>query len=42
MKNEINSLNKDLLNQKTRVKALEDELGIKMNVHRWRKLEATN
>lgn len=42
MKSEINSLEKELLNQRTRVKALHDELDIKMNVHRWRKLEATN
>ena len=42
LKNEINRLEKDLLSEKTRVKALEDELKIKMNVHRWRKLEATD
>ncbi len=42
LKNEANALEKDLLNERTRVKALEDELHIKMNVHRWRKLEATD
>lgn len=42
MKNEIHRLEKDLLSEKTKVKALEDELKIKMNVHRWRKLEATD
>jgi hypothetical protein len=35
-------LEKDLLRQKNRVKTLSDELQIKMNVHRWRKLEATD
>ena len=30
------------MRQKNRVKTLADELQIKMNVHRWRKLEATD
>ena len=30
------------MNQKTKVKALQDELEIPMNVHRWRKVEATD
>jgi len=42
LKQEINSLQKDLLNQKTKVRALQDELEIPMNVHRWRKVEATD
>ena len=42
LKGEINSLQKDLLNQQTKVKALQDELDIPMNVHRWRKLEAVD
>ena len=41
LRQEINKLEKELLGQKTRVRSLQDELGIKMNVHRWRKLEAT-
>jgi len=40
LKQEISSLQKDLLNQKGKVKALSDELTIPMNVHRWRKIEA--
>lgn len=39
---EINSLEKDILQAKTRVKALQDELENPLNVHRWRKLEATD
>ena len=35
-------LEKDLLNEKLKVKALQDELKNPMNVHRWRKLEATD
>jgi len=35
-------LSKDLLSQKTKVKVLRDELEIPMNVHRWRKVEATD
>jgi len=42
LKQEINSLNKDLLNQRGRVKALRDELEVPMNVHRWRKYEAVD
>ena len=30
------------MNQKAKVKALQDELENPMNVHRWRKLEATD
>jgi hypothetical protein len=39
---EISFKEKDLLNQRAKVKALEDELENPMNVHRWRKLEATD
>lgn len=39
---EINILQKELLDEKTKTRALEDEVKTKMNVHRWRKLEATN
>ncbi len=42
LRTEQNALEKDLLRQKNRVKTLADELQIKMNVHRWRKLEATD
>lgn len=42
MKQEISSLQKDLLNQKGKVKALNDELEIPMNVHRWRRTEAVD
>jgi chromosome segregation ATPase len=42
LRQEINSLHKDLLTQKTKVRALQDELEIPMNVHRWRKVEATD
>jgi len=42
LKNEINNLEKDLLTEKNKVKALNDELENPMNVHRWRKLEATD
>ena len=40
LKAEANSLEKEILSEKTKVKALEDELKNPMNVHRWRKLEA--
>ena len=39
---EINNLNKELLKEKTKVRALTDELKYPMNVHRWRKMEATD
>lgn len=42
LKAEISFKEKDLLNQQAKVKALEDELQNPMNVHRWRKLEATD
>jgi len=42
LKQEVFSLNKELLNQKGKVKALRDEVEIPMNVHRWRKIEAVD
>jgi ribosomal protein L29 len=42
LKKEINNIEKELLNEKNKVKALSDELNNPMNVHRWRKLEATD
>jgi hypothetical protein len=42
LKKEINSLEKDILSEKTKVQALQDELENPLNVHRWRKLEATD
>lgn len=41
-KSEINSLEKEILKGKTKNRALEDELKYPMNVHRWKKLEATD
>ncbi|KAJ3193153.1 hypothetical protein HK101_005340 [Irineochytrium annulatum] len=35
-------LQSDIIREKTRQKALEDELGNPVNVHRWRKLEGSN
>lgn len=42
MKNEIHNLSKELIEEKLKVKALSEELENPMNVHRWRKLEATD
>ena len=36
---EVYHLNRELLRERTRVKALEEELENPMNIHRWRKLE---
>lgn len=41
-KSEINSLEKEILKEKTKNRALEDELQYPMNVHRWKKMEATD
>ena len=38
-KKEIARLNQDLLNEKTKTKALTQELQSPTNVHRWRQLE---
>lgn len=42
LKAEISCKEKEYLSQQAKVKALEDELKNPMNVHRWRKLEATD
>lgn len=42
LKNEIHTLNRELTENKLKVKALSEELENPMNVHRWRKLEATD
>jgi len=42
LKQEISSLQRDVLSQKIKVRALQDEVEIPMNVHRWRKIEATD
>jgi len=36
---EVYHLNRELLRERTRCKALEEELENPMNIHRWRKLE---
>ncbi|KAJ3413629.1 hypothetical protein HDV05_007773 [Chytridiales sp. JEL 0842] len=41
-KKAINRLQNDIIREKTRIKALEDELENPVNVHRWRKLEGGN
>lgn len=42
MKTEIFQLQRELLQEKTKVKALSEELENPMNVHRWRKLEGSD
>jgi len=42
LKKQIYHLNKKLLQEQTKVKALSEELENPMNVHRWRKLEGTD
>jgi len=41
-KSEINSLEKEILKEKTKNRALQDEQENPMNVHRWKKMEATD
>jgi len=41
LRNEVYKLQKDLLQEKTKVKALSEELENPMNIHRWRKLEGS-
>lgn len=41
-KSEINNLEKEILKCKTKNRALEDELKYPMNVHPWKKMEATD
>lgn len=42
LKNEIHNLQRELIDEKMKVKALSEELENPMNVHRWRKLEGTD
>ena len=42
MKHEVHNLNNELLEEKLKVKGLSEELENPMNVHRWRKLDATD
>lgn len=42
LRSDIHNLTKELTEEKLRVKALTEELENPMNVHRWRKLEATD
>ena len=42
MKHEIHNLIKELTEERLKVKALSEELENPMNVHRWRKLDATD
>merc|ERR1712193_106870 len=41
-KKEVYHLQRELLQERTKVKALSEELENPMNVHRWRKLEGTD
>merc|ERR1719454_2254326 len=42
LKGEIHHLNKTLLREETKAKALQEELENPMNVHRWRELEGSD
>ena len=42
LKNETFALQRDLLHERTKVRALTEELDNRMNVHRWRKLEGSD
>jgi predicted RNase H-like nuclease (RuvC/YqgF family) len=42
LKREVYQLNKELMEVKTKIKALHEELKNPMNVHRYRKLEGTD
>lgn len=42
LKNEVHHLQRELLQERTKVKALSEELENPMNVHRWRKLEGSD
>jgi len=42
LKREVFQLQRDLLQEKTKVKALSEELENPMNIHRWRKLEGSD
>lgn len=42
LRNEVYHLQRELLSERTKVKALSEELENPMNVHRWRKLEGSD
>uniref|UniRef100_A0A9J8D899 Cilia and flagella associated protein 58 n=2 Tax=Cyprinus carpio TaxID=7962 RepID=A0A9J8D899_CYPCA len=42
LRHEVFHMQRELLKERTRCRALEDELGNPLNVHRWRKLEASD
>merc|ERR1711881_103608 len=42
LKREVYELQRELLQERTKVKALSEELENPMNVHRWRKLEGSD
>ena len=42
LRNEVYHLQRELLQERTKVKALSEELENPMNVHRWRKLEGSD
>lgn len=42
LKHEVHSLGRQLLQERTKVKALSEELENPLNVHRWRKLEGSD
>jgi chromosome segregation ATPase len=42
LKNEVYQLERQLLQERTKVKALSEELENPMNIHRWRKLEGSD
>ncbi|BBN13317.1 cilia- and flagella-associated protein 58 [Marchantia polymorpha subsp. ruderalis] len=42
LKKEIHNLGRELIQERTKVRALSEELESPMNVHRWRKLEGTD
>ena len=41
-RNEVYQLQRELLQERTKVRALSEELENPMNVHRWRKLEGSD
>ncbi|CAM6127709.1 unnamed protein product [Calypogeia fissa] len=42
LKREVHNMSRELIQERTKVKALSEELETPMNVHRWRKLEGTD
>ena len=42
LRNEVHQLQREVLSERTKVKALSEELENPMNVHRWRKLEGSD